>query len=152
MAQGSNGLHTSLTPDLQEQQRKEQQKKVEAIQEIKAQQEHLAKKLAELEGGPITTEDSEHDIPHMLKQALAQGQHQKSSQELLIQQLRSALGGNKDDDPNRTLLKALLTQQNKTVAEGGTNTLKPDLFNKLMQAEPNNMAEWLANLNRCEEG
>ena len=50
------------------------------------------------------------------------------------------------------LLKALITGQNKTPGEGGTNTLKPSLVNSITAADSGSMAEWLANLNRQEEG
>ena len=53
------------------------------------------------------------------------------------------------DDPNKVLLKALITQQNKTSGEGGTSTLKAPIMTKLTG---DGMAEWLANYNRQEEG
>ena len=40
----------------------------------------------------------------------------------------------------------------KPPGEGGTNTLKPALINSLIGGDSSNMAEWLANLNRQEEG
>ena len=58
----------------------------------------------------------------------------------------------KEEDPNKVLLKALITQQNKTAAEGGISTLKPMVMNRLLTNEGNTMAEWLANLNKQEEG
>ena len=64
-----------------------------------------------------------------------------------------ALAGKKEEDPNKALLKALITGQNKMPGEGGTNTLKTSILNGLLTPEgTNNMAEWLANLNKQEEG
>ena len=68
-----------------------------------------------------------------------------------MQQLRSALSGKKEEDPNKTMLKALITQQNKTTGEGGTSTLKANIL-KGVTPGGGNMADWLANLNRQEEG
>ena len=70
-----------------------------------------------------------------------------------MQQLRSALSSKKEEDTNKMLLKALITGQNKVPGEGGTDTLKPALINSWLNPESGNtMAEWLANLNRQDEG
>ena len=74
---------------------------------------------------------------------------------MLIQQLRTALTNKQDEDPNKALLRALITMQNKTTTDGGTSTLKPHIINSLLTTEGSNsntMAEWLAGLNRQEEG
>ena len=71
---------------------------------------------------------------------------------MLIQQLRSALTSKPEEDPNKALLKALITSQNKTIAEGGTSTLKPQVLSSLLNEGGNTMAEWLETLNKQEEG
>ena len=117
---------------------KEKEAKEQAIQELRMQQKELNKKLAELTGThpPANTAPTE----------------EKTSQDALMQQLRSALSSKKEEDPSKMLLKALITGQNKVPGEGGTNTLKPVLINSWLNPESGNtMAEWLANLNRQDE-
>ena len=50
------------------------------------------------------------------------------------------------------LLRALITQSNKTSGEGGTSTLKPEIASRIAGVNSNTMADWLAGLNRQEEG
>ena len=77
----------------------------------------------------------------------------RTDQEALMEQLRVALGGKTEDkDPNRLLLKALISNQNKTPGLHGTSTLKPDLLHRLAGDGEFSMAEWLASLNRQDEG
>ena len=130
-------IETPLTEE-EERQRKRQQEREAAIDDLKKQQEDIQKKLRELQG--------EEGIENPLSGI---GQ---PPQEVLMQQLRSALSGKKDEDPNKALLRALITQQNKTPGEGGTNTLKQALMNRILTGNSNSMAEWLANLNKQEEG
>ena len=74
-------------------------------------------------------------------------------QELLMGQLRTALAPKGEDkDPNKAILKALLTSSNKTVGPSGTSTLKADILSKLTGEGEFSMAEWLASLNKQEEG
>ena len=132
--------HNKANPTLTEEEernRRLQAEREEAISDLKKQQEEIQRKLKELEG--ITEE------PH-------NSATQPVSQEVLLQQLRSALSGKKEEDPNKVLLKALITQQNKTVGEGGTSILKPGIMSRLTVGETANMAEWLASLNKQEEG
>ena len=127
--------HPPTTVDIEEARAKEQRDK--EIQDIKAQQEALSRKLAELEGTKPTDTPKNPDTSH----------------ELLLQQLKSALSSKQEEDPNKALLKALITSQNKVTGEGGTNTLKPTILNGLLNPEGgNSMAEWLASLNKQEEG
>ena len=137
--------------DHTEQARKEQQEREAAIQEIKAQQEELSKKLLDLEKGN-QAQDKDSPLGDILRQALGKKDNPRGSQEVLLQQLRSALEPRKEEDPNKALLRALLTQQNKTTAEGGTSTLKPNILSKMLQGDNTTMAKWLATLNKQEEG
>ena len=103
--------------------------------DLKQQQEDINRRLAELQGNP-TPIDNTND-----------------SQDMLIQQLRNALGNKKEEDPNKALLRALVNPQNKTSAPGGANTLKPNVLSGLLTAEGgNSMAKWLGSLNKQEEG
>ena len=68
-----------------------------------------------------------------------------------MNQLKAALSGKKEEDPNKNLLRALITTQNKTAGEGGTSTLKPNIARSINPGS-GNMAEWLAQLNRQDEG
>ena len=76
-----------------------------------------------------------------------------ADQELLMEQLRASLTPKEATvDPNKALLKALITSQNKTTGFGGTSTLRPGLLHKLTGESEFSMAEWLASLNKQEEG
>ena len=70
-----------------------------------------------------------------------------------MEQIRTALAP-KDvgKAPNRALLKALVTGQNKTTGAGGTSTLKVDILHRIAEEGEFSMAEWLASLNKQEEG
>ena len=126
--------------------RLEQEAKAKEIQDLQAQQEQISQKLAELTS--TTTKTSSMD--DRFKRALAPETGQ--SQEVLLQQLKNALGSKKEEDLNKLLLKALVTSQNRTPAKGGTNTLRAGLLNNITGTETNSMADWLVNLNRQEEG
>ena len=133
----------------QEQSRKEEEARLASIQELRMQQEEISKKLAELEKG---TPAAPETVSSVLRQALGQEDTAARSQGVLLEQLKAALASKKEEDPNKAMLRALLTQQNKIPGEGGTNTLKNTMLTKLMQGDSTNMAEWLANFNRQEEG
>ena len=128
----------------------EESRKAE-IKELKAQQEDISKRLAELESSPETVQ-SDNPLLEAIKHMGQPGQASGPSQELLLQQLKTALAGKEEEDPNKALLKALLTAQNRTPGEGGTNTLRTSLMQKISRPESDNsMADWLASLNRQEE-
>ena len=118
---GIPGTPKGVTEDLR---RKEQEEKEAAIQELKAQQEEITRKLANLVGDKHNP--SGDTMTDILKQAM--GEESRRPQEVLIQQLRSDLAGKKEEDPNKALLRALITQQNKTAGEGGTSTLKANVL------------------------
>ena len=134
--------HLSL--EAQETLRREQGEKSQAIQELKAQQAEINQKLAEVEGT-----DSREDPTHTLRKAM---QEAKAPQEAMMPQLRSVLSGKKEEDPNKAMLRVLLTQQNKTMGAGGANTLKTNILNRLSQEDNTTMADWLADLDRQKEG
>ena len=140
-------------PSLTEQQEKEkrlQQEREAAIQELKDKQVQITQQLKQLQGeaGDPLGEDPMEIIRKGLNMG---GPPAANNQVLLLQQLKTALSGKEEEDPNKILLRALVTQQNKTTGEGGTSTLKPGLLNKVTM-DCNTMAEWLANLNKQEEG
>ena len=107
--------------------RLEQEAKDREIKELQSQQEDIARKLAQL------TNSTPQQNP--------EGQLLRPTQDLLLEQLRGTLTSEKDDDPNKALLRALLTNQNKAPGEGGTNALKPALINSLIGNDSSNMAE-----------
>ena len=70
-----------------------------------------------------------------------------------MDQIRTTLAPKETDkDPNKALLRALITTQNKATGVSGTSTLKPDILSKLSGDGTFSMAEWLASLNKQEEG
>ena len=123
---------------LTDEEEKAKQLKEKEIQELKNQQEEISKRLTALQGEP--THKPDNIIPN-------------NSQEVFMNQIKDILAGKQEEDPNRMLLKALVTTQNKSAAEGGTNTLKPSILNSLLTPESgNNRADWLGSLNKQEEG
>ena len=127
------GLNLSRVETEEEQRiRLEKEAKEKQLRELQNQQEQISQKIAELTGTKEQDPES-------------------GSQGLLLQQLKTTLSAKKEDDPNKMLLKALITAQNKVAGEGGTSTLKPALLNNLTGTDTNSMADWLANLNRQEE-
>ena len=140
-------------PSVEEQERlRKEQERQEAILELKKQQETISRQLAELQGTNPSGGHNEEDTLGLLKQSLAQGGDSRATQDMLMQQLKATLTGKKEEDPNKALIKAFLTAQNKVPSEGGTNTLKSTLMQNLLAGEGNAMADWLANLNKQEEG
>ena len=139
------------TPDKDQQEVEEAQKK---LQELKTQQQQIQEQIENLQGVLNPRQKDTADIWTTLKQTLAQG-NKEAEQTLLMQQLKASLNG-KDEDPNKTLLRALISTQNKTSTPVGANQLKPELLEKLLLSQEgrgeNNMAEWLASLNKQEEG
>ena len=85
--------------------------------------------------------------------AVAPTQKGITTQDTLMQQLQAALAGKKEEDPNKSLLRALMTEQNKTQQAGGACTLKPNILHSIVnEGNGPTMAEWLATLNKQEEG
>ena len=135
MAKGLN----SKPPGEPEQQLKEQEVLRQArVNELKKQQEGILQELANLKDTRTPKPGRGEDT--------AQGQ-------LLLEQIRATLAPKEvDKDPNKALLKALITSQNKSTGSSGTSTLRPDIFNRLTGDNEFSMAEWLASLNKQEEG
>ena len=135
---------THVIPSTEELERitKEQRDREAALTDLKRQQEEIAKKIEDLQVAPNTGMAS--TLP-----STAVG---KDNQGDLMAQLRTALSGKKEEDQNKTLLKALVTHQNKMPGEGGTNTLKPSIVRGVPEMNGGTMADWLANLNKQEEG
>ena len=123
-----------------------------AIQTLLQQQEDIGKQIQALKEGsaPIPQEPQEDPVTKALKAALA-GEN-KGPQEVLLQQLRNALTNKQEQDPNKMLLKALITEQNKTTMGEGPSTLKPHILNSILGGDSSpSMADWLANLNKQEQ-
>ena len=119
-------IQTKNPKDLEMEERARQQR-LKEIQELKEQQENIGKKIAELEGtgGAVALETDKIPVEHITQ----------VSQEALLQQLKDTLMGKKEEDPNKAILKAVVTNQNKMTGEGGTNTLKPNILNSLLMPE-----------------
>ena len=113
------------------------ERKQNMIQDLQKQQQELQHQIEDIMG---TTQPATES-------------RDKPEQALLLEQIRAALAPKETTkDPNRALLKALITSQNKTAGCSGTSTLKPDMASKLMGEGEFSMAEWLASLNKQDEG
>ena len=120
------------------------------LEKLRKQQEDLQKQIMELTGEGSKGSDNPMDSLHEALTGAARG---KTEQELLLEQIRTTLAPREvEKDTNKALLRALITAQNKTTGFGGTGTLKPDILNKLTSKGEFSMAEWLASLNKQEEG
>ena len=135
-------------PDTPSEADRERQAKEAEIKELRDQQEAINQKLKELTG-----QDNPSRPIEDVRRVLTQDKTNNGQQNMLMDQLRAALTARKEEDPNKALLKALASSHNRTGAEGGTNTLKPNLLHGILGGETSNtMADWLANLNKQEEG
>ena len=142
-AQGTEGAppHHITSPPVRE----EPTPKQLLLQQLLKQQQELQKKIEEVSA------EEEGSAPNMMEALL--GHNKKSEQELLMEQIRATLAPRSADvDPNKALLKALLTSHNKTTGMVGTSMLKTDVLHKLTGEAEFSMAEWLASLNKQEEG
>ena len=111
--------------------------KKQILEDLQRQQEELQRKIADISG----------------KDTGPTGMSSDNSQQLLLEQLRSALTTKETEkDPNKALLTALITSQNKAPGPSGTSTLKTDLMNRMAGCNEFSMAEWLASLNKQDEG
>ena len=135
-----------------EEERKQEEEKAKKVEQLEQQQAEIQKKLAELKGTPTPPSTGDRGPTSNILSDLLAGAQPTNSQELLMQQLRTALTGKKEEDPNKALLKALVNAQNRTGDPSGVNTLKPELMGKLLSDNHTSMEEWLAGLNRQEEG
>ena len=116
--------------------RKEREEKEKKIAEVRAQQEKLAKQMADLTGETINLPTSKED-----------------EQAQLLQQLHNALES-RPEDPQKAMLRALTTRGNKLEGPGGVNRLNPDILGRLNSEAGigGDTSEWLANFNKAEEG
>ena len=147
-----NDLHKpDKNPEELERLRREQARQRE-LEELRSQQEQITKRMEELNQG-VPSHEPQGDPLLPIRRALNQESSESSNPDLLLQQLKAVLTNKKEEDPNKALLKALITAQNKVPGQGGTNTLNPGLVNTLGGGESGNtMADWLAGLNKQEEG
>ena len=117
--------------------REAEEQKLKLIEDIRSQQQDLAKKLADLTGEQPSIEDT------------------KTDQAAMIQQLHSALTTKAAGDPQKAMLRALMTQSNKTPTLGGAQALRPEIMAKLLNSDQipsNDMSSRLANFNKEDEG
>ena len=138
-AEATNGTHT--TPPMEE----EDSQRSTLLQQLLKQQEDLQKQIEEA--------SKENAATAFFRQPPAGIPESSRNQGLLLEQAKVALAPKSvDTEPNRALLKALLSAQNKTTGTGGTSTLRPEVYNKITGDREFSMADWLASLNRQEEG
>ena len=112
------------------------------LEKLQKQQEDIQRQMAELslDSSQATTTP-------------AAGGGPIAEQALLLEQIKTSLGPrDSDKDPTKALLRALITAQNKTTGASSTSTLKPEILNRLTGEGEFSMAEWLASLNKQEEG
>ena len=135
----------------QERNREEPTPKQLAMDQLRKQQEEILRQMEDLEAEEEVSPTA--STLRSLTQALKGHSKPKSDQELLIEQIRAVLIPKQEEkDLNKTLLKALITGQNKATGAGGTSTLRPEVLNKITGEEEFSMAEWLASLNKQDEG
>ena len=119
------------------------------LEQLHKQQEEIQRQIQDISTG----EKESSDAMGKLKAALSGQSKDRTEQELLLEQLRAALAPKEAaTDPNKALLKALITSQNKTTGTSGINTLCADILKKITGEGEFSMAEWLASLNKQEEG
>ena len=122
---------TKSDEDAKRAEEERQREKALKVAELTKQQEHIQAQLRELNcDNPTGTPDS--------------------TQSLLLNQLKAALS-TKKEDPNKLLLKALSSTHNKTQDPSGVNIIRPEVAHRLLSGT-STMEEWLASLNRQEEG
>ena len=122
--------------------------KQKLLDQLHKQEEEIQRQIEDL-----STDDTDTDTREPLRRPMDTTPRDKSEQEILLEQIRTTLAPKEADrDLNKALLKALITTQNKTAGCGGTSTLKPDMLSKLSGEAEFSTAEWLASLNRQEEG
>ena len=144
------GTGTNTETITQEQKRQEEEKQ-QMLKELQEQQQQISDKIRQITG---EKDNQTEDILSLLRKELAQGD-KTTAQTLLLQQLKASLGNKAEEDPNKALLRALVTAQNKTPSSTGASTLKSDVLNRLLGDKvegDKTMAEWLATLNKQEEG
>ena len=135
-------LQTQLTGPQVPEKDKEEQKR-EQLDKLRKQQEEIQRQIEDLTGGE----------PHQGGPTPTYPTGVQLNQELLLEQIKATLKPKESNmDPNKAMLKALISSHNKTLGAGGASTLRPDIFNKLTGEGEFSMAEWLASLNRQEEG
>ena len=115
---------------------------VDPVEEVKAKaEEEKRKKIQELKEQLKDFTGEEVNIGEPKKPV--------TNQQLLLQQLKSALEPKQNTDPQQDILRALTVESNKTTGTGGTTTLRSDILNP---DTPMAMQDWLAQLNQQEEG
>ena len=122
------------------------------LEQLHKQQEDIQKQIDDINLGKEYTQPTP-EVNDLLIKPLSGNSRDSPQQELIMEQIRTALAPKEvDKDPNKALLRALITGQNKTQGTSRTSTLKPDVLHKLTGDTEFSMAEWLASLNKWEEG
>ena len=131
--------HSQPNPDTRKAEAERQ--KAALLQDLERQQLDIQRQIADITGKPQASRDTVEPTSG------------EDSQRMLLEQIRNALSGKEGDkDPNKALLRALVTGQNKATGLGGTSTLRAEVLDKLTGGNEFSMVEWLASLNRQEEG
>ena len=135
---------TNLTLDPEREPRArnpDQEQKLHLLEQLKKQQHELQQQI-----DSIACETTGHDKDPLQVQ-------DRTQQEALMEQIKSTLNtARSEKDNSKALLRALISAQNKTTGVGGTSTLRPELASRLATDNEFSMAEWLASLNKQEEG
>ena len=136
------GLPAETQEELQEEPSQDQL----LIDQLQKQQQELQKQINDIKEGHNPGLGRSRPLPGLARKS-------QTEQEVLLEQIRTTLAPKEvTKDPNKVLLKALITAQNKVTGNGGTSTLPADTLNRLTGEAEFSMAEWLASLNKQEEG
>ena len=127
----------------------EEREKALLLAELRKQQEQLQKQINDLTG-----DTAARGVDHSDRAKTQNTGCYGTSQDDLLTKLKAALGPKETNstDHNRLLLKALTNGQNRIPGISGTSTLNPDILDRLSSQREFSMAEWLASLNKQEEG
>ena len=86
------------------------------IEELEKQQAEINKQLHSLKTG----DNTDNPFLEILKEAISQKTSPRQGQELLLEQIKTTLGNKEPEkDVNKLLLKALITNHNKTTSTEG---------------------------------
>ena len=128
--------------------------KTEKLRMIAHQQQALASEAVDL----VQDEETTPKIQQLLQQLRVNTRDMvtdKDHQENLMQQLCTTLnpGTGENTATQRELIKQFLCNSSKMPAQGGVNTLKPELLKRLLgESDDFSMAEWLARYNIQDTG
>ena len=122
-------------PDITEEEARKKEERAKRLEFLRQQQKEIENQIKTLTG------DIEESRP----------QEPPSQQTTFLQQLHSLLTSKPEEGPQKDILRAMTSGPNRTTGAGGVNTLKPEVLSRIT-GEPTGMHEWLAQLNRADEG